>query len=96
MQHNTLYRRISEGEIFNNHRFSFSPLGLFNENNSVITISNEVKRKKIRVTNIANPEQSLIFSTLTEVSAYIKEIEGKSDRVSVRRNLKSGTLYKQK
>ncbi len=90
LHHNTLYKRISEGEIFNNHRFSFSPLGLFNENNSVITISKEVKRKKIRVTNITNPEKSLIFNTITEVTAYIKETDGKSDRVSVRRNLKSG------
>lgn len=96
LQHKTLYKRISEGEIFNNHRFSFSPLGLFNKNNSVISISNEVKRKKIRVINITNPEQSLIFNTLSEVTAFIKKIDGKSDRVSIRKNLKSGTLYKKK
>lgn len=96
LQHKTLYKRISEGEIFNNHRFSFSPLGLFNKNNLVISISNEVKRKKIRIINITNPEQSLIFNTLTEVTAFIKKIDGKSDRVSIRKNLKSGTLYKKK
>jgi group I intron endonuclease len=96
LHHKTLYKRISEGEIFNNHRFSFSPLGLFSKNNTVITISDQVKRKKICVTNIANPEQSLIFNTLSAVAAYIKEIDGKSDRASIRRNLKSGGLYKNK
>jgi hypothetical protein len=84
--------------MFNNHRFSFSATVTDNnsENNSLITVNNKVKRKKIRVTNIANPEQSLTFNTLTAVATYIKKIDGKSDRVSIRRNLKSGGLYKKK
>jgi group I intron endonuclease len=64
LHHKTLYKYISMGKLFNGYRFSFTQSTLNTESkdstpNSLVLIENKINKymkKKIKLTNIVNPE----------------------------------------
>lgn len=96
MHHNTLYKHISAGMLFKGHKFSFTPLNSSNNNHTIISLANLKKARKIEVTNVLKPELSKSLNSLTLAAAYIREIDGVSDRGIMRKYINSGKLYRKK
>lgn len=96
MHHNTLYKHISAGMLFKGHKFSFTPLNSSNNNHTIISLANLKKARKIEVTNALKPELSKSLNSLTLAAAYIREIDGVSDRGIMRKYINSGKLYRKK
>lgn len=96
LHHKTLYKRISEGILFNGYKFSLKPLDTSSNTKSLIITNNPIKSRKILLTNIIEPNLSKRLNSLKAASDYIKKVEGKSDRVTMRKYIKSGKLYQKK
>jgi len=96
LHHKTLYKRISEGILFYGHKFSFSPLNSSSKFKPLPIFNNSFKSKKILLTNITDPNLSNTLNSLKAASDYIKKVEGKSDRVTMRKYINSGKLYQKK
>lgn len=106
MHHKTLYKRISRGLLFENHRFTFTPLDTSDStifNNSSSTISSLVNKeaentgKQIQLTYLdKGKEYSKTFPSLNSASLYIKKIDGSVDKATMRKYLNSDKLYKNK
>ena len=106
MHHKTLYKRISRGLLFYNHRFTFTPLDTSDStifNNSSCSISSLVNKeadntaKQIQLTYLdKGKENSKTFPSLNSASLYIKKIDGSVDKATMRKYLNSDKLYKNK
>jgi len=101
LHHNTIIKRISENFLFNN---SVALLTLLKPTAKIL--ANKTKGKKVskegriilnktvRLTNVKEPNLSKLCSSLLQAEAYIKNIEGSADRATMRKYLKSQSLYK--
>jgi hypothetical protein len=96
LHHKTLYKRISEGILFNGLKFSFTPLNNNTYLKPISIVKNSVKSRKIILTNMNNSNVSKTLTSLKAASDYIKKVEGKSDRVTMRKYINSGKLYQNK
>lgn len=91
LHHKTLYKRINEGKVFNGFKFSFSlDAPIFN------TISSPKinEAKKIQLINIVKPELSKTLDSLNSAAKYIKEVDGKSDKGTMRKYIDTEKLYR--
>lgn len=103
LHHNTIIKRISENFLFNN---SVALLTLLKPTAIKKILANKTKGKKVskegriilnktvRLTNVKEPNLSKLCSSLLQAEAYIKNIEGSADRATMRKYLKSQSLYK--
>lgn len=107
MHHKTLYKRISRGLLFDNYRFSFTPLdtsnsSIFNTSNCtvkslVLNKESENKARKIQLTYLDKGKEILkIFPSINSASLYIKKIDGSVDKATIRKYINSDKLYKNK
>jgi len=96
MHHKTLYKQIAAGTLFNGHRFSLTPLNFSSLNSPILKLDNPNKARIISCINTLNSHLSKDLKSLTSAALYIKEIEGKSDRATIRNYINSGKLYKNK
>lgn len=105
LHHNTIYKRISKNFLFNN---SFVSLTLLKPTNIKKILANKTAKageqmskegciilnKTVRLTNVKEPNLSKLCSSLLEAEAYIKNIEGSANKSTMRKYLKSQSLYK--
>ena len=97
MHHKTLYRHISQGKLFNNHISSLIPLTFSDCSNLIsqtISNTNPNKARKIKLINVFNPNLSKTLDSLTAAAAYIKTIDGSSDKATIRNYINSSNLYR--
>lgn len=98
LHHKTLYKHIAAGTLFNGHRFSLTPLNLesFNSLAPALKLNNPNKGRHINCINTLNTDLSKICDSLLSAAKHIKEVDGKSDRETIRKYIDSGKLYKNK
>lgn len=99
MHHKTLYKHIAAGKLFNGHIFSFSIIENKDQVPTFTPLNKANKAKKIQLINILNPNLSKTLDSLNSAAAYIKEIDGSSDKATIRKHMLSEPetkLYKKK
>ena len=91
-----MYKHIRAGTIFNGLKFSFIHLNSYTINKPVIKLSNLNKARIISCINTLYANLSKDLESLISATKYIKEVDGKSDRVTIRNYINTGKLYKNK
>lgn len=93
--HKTIYKKISQGILINGLKVSFSPISSLDlQATSIVSIANsKVKARQIQLTNIVDPNLSKALSSISAAAAYIKEVDGKCDRSTIRKYINSDKLY---
>ena len=75
--------------MFNGHIFTFSIIENKDQVPTFTPLNKANKAKKIQLINILNPNLSKILNSLNSAVAYIKEIEGSSDKATIRKHMLS-------
>jgi len=96
IHHKTLYKHIAAGTLFNGLKFSFIHLNSSSINVPIIKLSNHNKPRIISCINTLNSNLSKDLKSLTSAAKYIKKVDGKSDRATIRNYINTGKLYKKK
>lgn len=94
LHHKTLYKRISQGQLFKGHRFSLVPLNeelLFKTLVPILDSKN--KNKTIKLININKPELSATLPSLIKAAEYVKLCDGISDRGTMRNCMNKDKIY---
>jgi hypothetical protein len=90
MNHKTLYKHIAAGTLFNGLNFS-----LIHLNSSSINIPVKKLNNKPRIINCINTLNSNLSKDLKSLtSKYIKEVDGKNDRATIRNYINKDKLYR--
>ena len=95
LHHKTIYKKISQGILINGLKVSLSPISSLDlQATSIVSIANsKVKARQIQLTNIVDPNLSKTLSSISAAAAYIKEVDGKCDRSTIRKYINSDKLY---
>jgi len=95
LHHKTLYKQISQGTLINGLIISFTPISSLDVQHSSIvsTVNNKLRARQIQLTNIVNPELTKTLSSITAAAAYIKQVDGRCDKGSMRKYIHSDKLY---
>nr|YP_009926608.1 hypothetical protein [Wolfiporia cocos]QNH92665.1 hypothetical protein [Wolfiporia cocos] len=95
LHHNTIYKRISQGILINGLIVSFTPISsLDDQSTSIVSaINNKLRARQIQLTNVVNPDLSKTLSSIGATAAYIKELDGKCDKGTMRKFINSDKLY---
>ena len=95
LHHKTIYNRISKGILINGIIASFTPNPPLNALSAPIvsTVNSKNKARQIQLTNVVNPDLSRELTSITAAAAYIKEVDGKCDKGTLRKYINSGKLY---
>jgi hypothetical protein len=98
LHHKTLYKKISQGILINGLKISLAPLQN-NQSSSIIpssdsVINQKLKPRKIQLTNTVKSELSQFFESLSSAAAYIKKVDGKCDKSTLRKYINSDKLYR--
>lgn len=64
------------------------------KSDSFFSEKTQLKPRKIKLINTANPDLSKTLDSLNSATLYIKNIEGKSDKATIRKYINSDKLYK--
>jgi len=96
LHHNTLIKYIAKGKLFDGYRFSFTPLSKDDFNIQALDSFPKIKNKakKIKLTNLNDSNLSISLDSLSSAAAYIKKIDGASDRVTMRNYLNTNKKYR--
>ena len=81
------------GILINGLKVSFLPISSLDLQATSIVSTAKVKARKIQLTNIVDPNLSKTLSSISAAAAYIKEVDGKCDRSTIRKYINSDKLY---